>query len=291
MPRRLGLDDPVLDLVGHAQAVPAADRVRLEHQVDGGGELLAVDGDRPPLLEADRHVLGGDLDVGVPEPHAHDRLDDLDAGVEVLQRLGLVGGAPDVRVGGVGLLRAVPVRQPAVEQPLGHLLAAAELADERRVEPRLVDAQRRVGEQAVAVEPLDVVALEGGAVAPDLHVVLEHRPHQQRAGDGAAERRGVEVGAAGRTDVERAAGESRQPLLDQRRRGSRPAARPRRRTRWRGRAPRRCRARRTGRCRRCRCTAPHPSRASTRQPPRCRGRRRRRCRRVRRQAGRRAPWS
>ena len=31
----LGLDDPVLDLVGHAQAVPSADGVGLEHQVDG----------------------------------------------------------------------------------------------------------------------------------------------------------------------------------------------------------------------------------------------------------------
>ena len=95
----------------------------------------------------------------------------------MLERLGLVRRAPDVRVGGVGLLRAVPVGQAAGEQPLGHLLAAAELADEVGVQPRLVDPQRRVGEQAVPVEPLDVVALEGGAVAPDLHVVLEHRPY------------------------------------------------------------------------------------------------------------------
>ena len=34
----LGLDDPVLDLVGHAEPVPAADRVRGDHQVDVGGE-------------------------------------------------------------------------------------------------------------------------------------------------------------------------------------------------------------------------------------------------------------
>ena len=155
--------------------------------------------------------------VGVPEADAHDRLDDLDAGVEVLQRLGLVGGAPDVGVGGVGLLHAVPVRQAALGEPLGHLRAAAELGDEVRVEPRLVDPQRRVGEQAVAVEPLDVVALVGGAVAPDLHAVLEHGAHQQGAGDGAAERRGVEVGAAAGPDVEGAAGEGGQALLDQRR--------------------------------------------------------------------------
>ena len=195
--------------------MPAADGVGLQHQVDGRRELLAVEGHRAPLLEADRDILGGDLDGGVPEPHAHDRVDDLDAGVEVLERLGLVRRAPDVGVGGVGLLRAVPVGQIAGEQPLGHLLAAAELADEAGVQPRLVDPQARVGEQAVPVEPLDVVALEGGAVAPDLHVVLEHRPHQQRARDGPAERGGVEIGPTTRTDVESPAGQSGEPLLDQ----------------------------------------------------------------------------
>jgi hypothetical protein len=47
-------------------------------------------------------------------------------------------------------------------------MAAAELTDEGRVEPRLVDPQARVGQQPVAVEALDVVALEGRAVPPDL---------------------------------------------------------------------------------------------------------------------------
>lgn len=103
------------------------------------------------------------------------------------------------------------------EQPLRHLLAPAELGHEVRVEPGLVDAQVRVGEQTVAVEPLDVVALEGRAVAPDLDVVLEHRPDQQGPGDRAAERRGVEVRAPGGADVERAAGQRGQALLDQRR--------------------------------------------------------------------------
>jgi hypothetical protein len=71
----------------------------------------------------------------------------------------------------------------------------------------------RYGQQAVAVEPLDVVALVGRAVAPDLDAVPEHRPHQQRAGDRAAQGRGVEVGAAARPDVEGAAGEGGEPLL------------------------------------------------------------------------------
>jgi hypothetical protein len=103
------------------------------------------------------------------------------------------------------------------DQPLRHLLAAAELGHEVRVEPGLVDPQVRVGEETVAVEPLDVVALVRGAVAPDLYVVLQHRPHQERARHGAAERRGVEVRPPARADVERAAGERGQPLLDKRR--------------------------------------------------------------------------
>ena len=72
-----------------------------------------------------------------------------------------------------------------------------------------------VGEQAVAVEPLDVVALERRAVAPDVDAVLVHRADQHGAGDGAAERRGVEVGAAAGADVERAAGQRGEALLDE----------------------------------------------------------------------------
>ena len=178
---RLGLDDPVLDLVGHAQAVAAADRVGLQHEGDVVGEPLAVDRHRVPGLEGDRDVLGLDLDRRVPELDAHDRLDGLEGHVEVLERLGLVGGTPDVGVGGVRLLGRVAVGQPVGGEPLAHLVAPAQLLDEVGVEPRLVDAQLGVGQQAVAVEALDVVALEGRAVAPDVHVVGLHRPHQQRA--------------------------------------------------------------------------------------------------------------
>src|SRR5690606_23011781 len=107
----LGLDDAVLDLVAHAQTVATADLVGLQDQVDRGVEALAVDGDRAALLEGDGDVLGLDDDARVPELHTHDRLDDLDGGVEELQGLGLVGGAPDVGVGGVRLLGAVAVGQ------------------------------------------------------------------------------------------------------------------------------------------------------------------------------------
>ena len=212
----LGLDDPVLDLVGHAEAVAATDHVGLVDQRDRVVVPDAVDRDRAALLEADRDVLGVDDDVGVPELHAHDRLDGLERDVEVLEGLGLVGGAPDVGVGGVRLLLAVAVGQVVVDEPLAHLVAAAELGDEVGVEPRLVDAQVGVGEQAVAVEPLDVVALERRAVAPDVDAVLVHRADQHGAGDRAAERRGVEVGARAGADVEGAARDRGQALLDQR---------------------------------------------------------------------------
>ena len=155
-------------------------------------------------------------DGGVPVAHAHDRLHGLERHVEVLERLGLVGGPPDVGVGGVGLLGAVAVGQVVRGQPLAHLVAAAELGDEVGVEPRLVDAEVGVGEQAVAVEPLDVVALERRPVAPDVDAVVVHGADEHGARHGAAERGGVEVGTTGRADVERAAGQGRQPLLDQR---------------------------------------------------------------------------
>jgi hypothetical protein len=184
----LGLDDPVLDLVGHAQAVPATDPVGLLDQRDRVVVAGAVDRDGATGLPLDGDVLGLDRDGRVPEPHAHDRLDDLDRGVEVLEPLGLVGGTPDVGVGRVRLLRGVPVGQLPLAQPGAHLRAAAELVDERLVQPRLVDPQGGVGEQAVAVEPLDVVALEGRAVAPDGDAVVGHGADEQRAGDGAADR-------------------------------------------------------------------------------------------------------
>ena len=194
----------------------SADLVGLQHEPDGVGERLPVDRDRAALVEADRDVLGRDRDRGVPELHAHDRLDGLERDVEVLEGLGLVGGAPDVGVGRVRLLLAVAVGQVALGEPLAHLVAAAELVHEVGVQPRLVDAELGVGEQAVAVEPLDVVALEGRAVAPDVDAVVVHGAHQHHPGDGATERGGVEVGAATGADVEGTAGQGGEALLDQR---------------------------------------------------------------------------
>ena len=203
-----------------------------------------------------------------------------------------MGGAPDVRVGGVRLLGASRGRGSCARR--SHSLISVRppsSVTKSCVEPRLVDAQPRVGQQAVAVEPLDVVALVGRAVAPDVDAVVVHRAHQQGAGDGAAERRGVEVGLAGGADVERAAGQGDEALLDQGRACSRRCGRSRRRTRAPGPEPRRCRARRTGRGRPCRCRAPRPSRASRPPRRRCPGHRRTRYRPARRREVASEPWA
>ena len=160
-------------------------------------------------------VFGLDLDRLVPVAHAHDRLNRFQGGAQQLEGLGLVGCTPDVGVGGVGLFGRVAVREVALDEPFAHFLAAAEFRDECRVQPRLVDAQLRVGEQAVAVEALDVVALVGGAVAPDVNTVFAHGADQQGAGDGAAQRGGVEVGLSAGADVEGATGQGNKALFNQ----------------------------------------------------------------------------
>ncbi|CAB5011919.1 unannotated protein [freshwater metagenome] len=123
--------------------------------------------------------------------------------------------APNVGVGAVGLLLAGAVRQVARGEELAHLGAATQLGDEIVIEPRLVDAQLRVHQQAVAIEALDVVALVRAAVAPDVDAVLVHRGDEQRAGDCTAQRGGVEVGLPGSGDVERAALQRHETLVHQ----------------------------------------------------------------------------
>src|SRR5579862_4625051 len=125
-----------------------------------------------------------------------------------------MGCAPDVSVGRVGLLLAGTVRELASLQPFAHLLAAAKLTVELRVQPGFVDQQVRVAKQAVAIEPFDVVALVGASVAPDRDSVLLHGSDQHGSGDRASDRSGVKVGLPCAGDVERSALESSQTLLD-----------------------------------------------------------------------------
>src|SRR5690349_13265251 len=51
--------------------------------------------------------------------------------------------------------------------------------------------------------------------SPQMSTPSSFMAHEQRAGDGAAEGGGVEVGAAAAADVERSARDGRKPLLDE----------------------------------------------------------------------------
>ena len=198
----LGFDDAVFDLVAHAQAVAAADAVQLQEDFHGIGVFLAVDGHGAAFFEGDRDFFGLDFDLGLPESHTHDGVHDADAGVQEFQILGFVGGAQHIGIGGIGLLGRHLVAETFLGHEGRHFCTAAQLVDKVAVQPGLVDLQRGVGEQTVAVEALDVVALEGGAVTPDVDVVFLHCGHQHGAGHGAAQGRGVEVGDAAGGDVE-----------------------------------------------------------------------------------------
>ena len=120
---------------------------------------------------------------------------------------------PNVGVGGIRLLGTVAIRQLVLGQKSAHLGATAKFTDECSVQPRLVNAQCWVGEQAISIEPLDVVALVGAAIAPDVNVVLLHGAHQQRAGYCATEGSGVEICFAGSADVECAALQGNQTFV------------------------------------------------------------------------------
>ncbi len=210
----LGLDDAVFDLIGHPQPVAPPNTVGLEHQLDGF-ELLAVDGDREALGEGNRHLFRLYRDGLVPELDAHNRRDDVRAGVQKLQVLRLVGRPPDIGVGGIGLFGRHFVAVAARLEPGADLGPAAQLPHEFLVEPGLIDPEAGIGQEAVAVETFDIVALVGGTVAPDADPVLVHSPHQEGPGDRPAEGGGVEVLFAAGDDVEGAAHQRAKPFGDE----------------------------------------------------------------------------
>ena len=127
----------------------------------------------------------------------------------------LVGCAEDVRIGGIRLLETHPVAKAGGIEIRAHLGTSTEFIDELLIEPRLVNAQFRIDHQPIAVEALDVISFIGAAVTPDVDIVFLHRRHQHGAGHGASERRGVEVGQAGRGDVKRPGLNRRESLRDQ----------------------------------------------------------------------------
>src|SRR5262249_20565831 len=89
----LRLDDAVLDLIAHAQAVAPADAVGLGDELHAVPERDPVQRDRVPFFEAHGDFFALHRDAFAPGRDAHDRLDDRDAGVEALEVLRLVRGA------------------------------------------------------------------------------------------------------------------------------------------------------------------------------------------------------
>src|ERR1700739_4227518 len=134
----------------------------------------------------------------------------------MFQVLGFVSCAQNVGVSGVGLLRRHFVGEAGALHKLRHFSPAAQLVDESRVEPGLVDLEIGVDQQSVAIKALDVVAFEGGPVAPDVDVVLLHGRDQHGAGNSATDGRGVEVGDAGGADVEGAGLQCRDSFANKR---------------------------------------------------------------------------
>ncbi len=213
----LGLDDAVLDLVGEAEPVPPADLVRAPDELDRVADLLAVDGDGNAVLEPH------DDDFGLDRRSAGSQWATPMIGSTIFM---LVPRCSRSFASCVAPSRLASVEYAlSTEAPCGMPRSASHSLISRRppssetnfvVEPRLVDPQARVREQAVAVEALDVVPLVGRAVAPDLDAVLAHLADEQRPRHRAAERRRVEVAAAGRLDVEGAALERGDALAGER---------------------------------------------------------------------------
>ena len=114
-------------------------------------------------------------------------------------------GTEHIGISGIGFFHRHFVVKPVGDQVFGHFFAPAQFVDELLVQPRFVDFERGVGQQAIAVEAFDIVAFIGAAVAPDVYVVLFHGGDQRGARYGAPERGGVEIRHAAGGNMERAA--------------------------------------------------------------------------------------
>ncbi len=97
-------NDTVFDLVAHAQTMTATDTVGFQHHFNIITESHAIDGYRMSAFEANGHGFSRDLHVFIPEFHAHDRVNDLDAGVQEFQVFGFVSRTQNVGIGRIGFL-------------------------------------------------------------------------------------------------------------------------------------------------------------------------------------------
>ncbi len=96
------LDYAVLNLIGHAEPLTAAEEVGFQEKIDGRVELLAIDRYRRALFKTNDDLFAFDLDIIAPESGAHDGIDDFDGRGKMFQIFGFMGCAKDVGVCRIG---------------------------------------------------------------------------------------------------------------------------------------------------------------------------------------------
>ena len=211
----LGFNDAVLDLIAHAQSMAAADAVGFEDQFHGIRELDTVQRDRLTFFKTHGNFLALDFNLVLPESDTHDGVHNANAAIEEFQILGFMRGPQHVAVGAVGFFGAHLVTKACLGHECRHFSTAAEFIDEQLIQPGLVNTQRWVGQEAIAVETLNVVALEGGAVAPDVDIIFLHGRHQHGACHRTTQWGRVEVGESAGRDMEGACLQSRNAFMGQ----------------------------------------------------------------------------
>ena len=186
----LGADDPVLERVLDADAVAAADGVRLADDLLRR-HLLAVDRDAAAALEREADLLH--LVGRVGRPAAHLGVDDGHRRLDALEILRLVRQAREVRVRRVLLLGADEGLDAKLVEVGRHLRPARELLEELRVAPRGKDRHLRGQHVRVTLEAHLVVPAARRTVRQHVDVVLLHGSHQPAARHVAADAGGVPV--------------------------------------------------------------------------------------------------
>ncbi len=147
-------------------------------------------------LEAYGDFFSLNFDALVPELHAHDRVNDLHAGVQEFQVFRFVRCAQHIGVGGIRFFDGHLIVKTAGNHEFRHLMTTTQFVDEVGIQPRFVNLQLGVGQQAITIETFDIVAFIGTAVTPDIHAIFFHGGNQHGARHGAAQRSGIEIGQA-----------------------------------------------------------------------------------------------
>ncbi len=95
----LRFDDTVFDLIAHTQTMTAADAVSLQHQFNVIAKGLPVQRNRMALFKANGDFFRRDFDAFIPELDAHNRVHNLDAGVQEFKIFSFVRRAQHIGVG------------------------------------------------------------------------------------------------------------------------------------------------------------------------------------------------